>query len=131
MKYHLMCKVYTDVGGIKLVDYLHVQADNSWYNYYLITSCSSCYGLNLVLKCLLLWVNNVTSFSIKVLGCSSVNNRYHFITKLTLYKWHTSWETLILSYANIKSAYQSAHHMQSDQCLYYSFSDKYELDSFS
>ena len=53
MKYHLMCKVYTDVGGIKylyhvcppvrkiinslkLVDYLHVQADNPWYNYYLI-----------------------------------------------------------------------------------------------
>ena len=47
-----MCKVYTDVGGInsytmfvhlyveiihslKLVDYLHVQADNQWYNYYL------------------------------------------------------------------------------------------------
>ena len=52
-----MCKVYTDVGGIKvggikelyhvcppvrkithslkLVDYLHVQADNPWYNYYL------------------------------------------------------------------------------------------------
>ena len=43
-----MCKVYTDVGGInhvcppvrkiihslKLVDYLHVQADNPWYNYY-------------------------------------------------------------------------------------------------
>ena len=52
MKYHLMCKVYTDVGGIKqlyhvcppvrkiihslkLVDYFHVQADNPWYNYYL------------------------------------------------------------------------------------------------
>ena len=52
VKYHLMCKVYTDVGGIKklchvcppvrkiihslkLVDYLHVQADNPWYNYYL------------------------------------------------------------------------------------------------
>ena len=48
-KYHLMCKVYTDVGGIKwlyyvcppvrkiihslkLVDYLHIQADNPWYN---------------------------------------------------------------------------------------------------
>ena len=47
-----MCKVYTDVGGIKylyhvcppvrkiihslkLVDYLHVQADNPWYNYYI------------------------------------------------------------------------------------------------
>ena len=47
-----MCKIYTDVGGInklyhvcppvrkiihslKLVDYLHVQADNPWYNYYL------------------------------------------------------------------------------------------------
>ena len=52
MEYHLMCKVYTDVGGIKylyhvcppvrkimhslkLVDYLNVQADNPWYNYYL------------------------------------------------------------------------------------------------
>ena len=52
MKYYLMCKVYTDVGGIKylyhvcppvrkiihsltLVDYLHVQADNPWYNYYI------------------------------------------------------------------------------------------------
>ena len=52
-KYLVMCKVYTDVGGInsytmfcppvrkiihslKLVDYLHVQADNPWYNYYLI-----------------------------------------------------------------------------------------------
>ena len=50
MKYLVMCKVYTDVGGIKylyhvcppvrkiihslkLVDYLHVQADNPWYNY--------------------------------------------------------------------------------------------------
>ena len=49
----VLCKVYTDVGGIKklyhvcppvrkiihslkLVDYLHVQADNPWYNYYLI-----------------------------------------------------------------------------------------------
>ena len=63
-KYLVMCKVYTDVGGInylyyvcpplrqivhlKLVDYLHVQADNPWYNYYLahevvviITSASS------------------------------------------------------------------------------------------
>ena len=47
----MMCKVYTNVGGIKylyhvcppvrkiihslkLVDYLHVQADNPWYNYY-------------------------------------------------------------------------------------------------
>ena len=52
MKYLVMCKVYTDVCGIKqlyhvcppvrkiihslkLVDYLHVQADNPWYNYYL------------------------------------------------------------------------------------------------
>ena len=53
MKYLVMCKVYTDVGGIKwlyhvcppvrkiihllhlLVDYLHLQADNPWYNYYL------------------------------------------------------------------------------------------------
>ena len=52
MKYLVMCKVYTDVGGIKelyhvcppvrkiihslkLVDYLHVQADNPWYNYYI------------------------------------------------------------------------------------------------
>ena len=49
-----MCKVYTDVCGIKklyhvcppvrkiihslkLVDYLHVQGDNPWYNYYLTT----------------------------------------------------------------------------------------------
>ena len=52
MKYLVMCKVYTDVGDIKklyhvcppvrkiihslkLVDYLHVQADNPWYNYIL------------------------------------------------------------------------------------------------
>ena len=52
MKYLVMCMIYTDVGGIKglyhvcppvrkiihslkLVDYLHVQADNPWYNYYL------------------------------------------------------------------------------------------------
>ena len=52
-KYLVMCKVFTDVGGIKyiyhvcppvrkiihslkLVDYLHVQADNPWYN----PSCS-------------------------------------------------------------------------------------------
>ena len=51
-KYLMMCKVYTDVGGIKLlnhvcppvrkiihslklVDYLHVHAENPWYNYYL------------------------------------------------------------------------------------------------
>ena len=50
-KYLMMCKVYTDEGGIKqfyhvcpperkiihslkLVDYLHVQADTPWYNYY-------------------------------------------------------------------------------------------------
>ena len=48
-----MCKVYTDVGGIKwlyhvcppvskiflslkVVDYLHVQADDPWYNYYVL-----------------------------------------------------------------------------------------------
>ena len=47
-----MCNFYTDVGGIKqlyhvcppvrkiihslkLVDYLHVQVDNPWYNYYI------------------------------------------------------------------------------------------------
>ena len=52
-KYLMMCKVFTDVGGknsytmgcppgrkiihsLKLVDYLHVQADNPWYKYYLI-----------------------------------------------------------------------------------------------
>ena len=50
--YFVMCKFYTDVGGIKqlyhvclpvrkiihslkLMDYLHVQADNPWYNYYI------------------------------------------------------------------------------------------------
>ena len=50
VKYLVMCKVNTDIGGIKqlyhvcppvrkiihslkLVDYLHVQADNPWYNY--------------------------------------------------------------------------------------------------
>ena len=49
-KYLVMCKVYTDVGGIKylyhvcvpvrkiihslkIVYYPHVQADNQWYNY--------------------------------------------------------------------------------------------------
>ena len=48
-----MCKVYTDLGGIKelyhvcppvrkiihslkLVDYLQVQADSTWYNYYIM-----------------------------------------------------------------------------------------------
>ena len=53
-KYLMMCKVYTDAGGIKqlyhvcpperkiihslkLMDYLHVQADNPWYNYYMST----------------------------------------------------------------------------------------------
>ena len=57
MKYLVMCKVYTDVCGIKqlyhvcppvrkiihslkLVGYLHVQADNPWHNYYLTTSGS-------------------------------------------------------------------------------------------
>ena len=52
MKYLVMCSVYTGVSGIKklyhvcppvrkiihslkLVDYLDVQADNSWYNYYI------------------------------------------------------------------------------------------------
>ena len=55
MKYLMMCKVYTDVGdmkqlyhvcppvrkiihSLKLVDYLHVQADNSWYTYFLINT---------------------------------------------------------------------------------------------
>ena len=55
MKYLVMCNVYTDVGGmkwlyhvcppvrkiihsLKLADYLHVQADNPWYNYYLAGS---------------------------------------------------------------------------------------------
>ena len=48
-----MCKVYTDVGGsytidcppepkiihsLKLVEYLHVQADNPWNNYNLYPS---------------------------------------------------------------------------------------------
>ena len=54
MKHLVMSKVYIDVGGIKylchvcphvrkiinslkLVDYLHVKADNPWYNYYLIS----------------------------------------------------------------------------------------------
>ena len=58
MKYLVMSKVYTDVGGIKylnhvcppvrkiihslkLVDYLHVQADNPWYNYYLTSKSIS------------------------------------------------------------------------------------------
>ena len=53
-KYHVMFKVYTDIGDVKelfhvfspvhmivhslrLVDYLHAQADNPCYNYYLIT----------------------------------------------------------------------------------------------
>ena len=59
-----MCKVYTNVGGIKelyhvcppvrkiihslkLVDYLHVQADNPWYNYYIIRPLSQllCNGM--------------------------------------------------------------------------------------
>ena len=56
-KYLVMCKVYTDVGGIKklyhvcppvrkiihslkLVDYLHVHADNPWYNYY-VFACNA------------------------------------------------------------------------------------------
>ena len=47
--YLVMCKAYTDVGGtmvcppvrkiihsLKLVDYLHVQADNPWYNFYVL-----------------------------------------------------------------------------------------------
>ena len=55
----MMCKVYTDVGGIKqlyhvcppvrkiihslkLVNYLHAQADNPWYNYYFIYSAACC-----------------------------------------------------------------------------------------
>ena len=54
-----MYKVYTDVGGmkqlyhvcpsvrkiihsLKLVDYLHVQADNPWYNYYITTFSAVC-----------------------------------------------------------------------------------------
>ena len=53
--YLVMCNVYTDVGGIKylyhvcppvrkiilslkLVNYLHVLADNPWYNYYMFGS---------------------------------------------------------------------------------------------
>ena len=57
-KYSVMCKGYTGVGGIKklynvcppvrkiilslkLVYYLHVQADNPWYNYYLFKFCTS------------------------------------------------------------------------------------------
>ena len=55
MKYLVMGKVYIDVGGIKilyhdcqhvrkiihslkLVDYLYVQADNPWYNNYIINA---------------------------------------------------------------------------------------------
>ena len=57
-KYLVMCKVYTCVGGIKsyhvcphvrkiihslkLVDYLDIQADNPWYNYYLIVVSCEC-----------------------------------------------------------------------------------------
>ena len=61
-KYLVMCNVYTNVGGIKelynvcppvrkiihslkLVDYLHVQADNPWYNYYLFISIVYSTGL--------------------------------------------------------------------------------------
>ena len=58
-KYPVICKVYTDVGGkklfyhgcppvrkiihsLKLVDYLHIQVDKPWYNYYLLLlACSS------------------------------------------------------------------------------------------
>ena len=58
LNYFVMWKVYTNVGGIKqlnhvsppvrkiihslkLVDYLHVHADNSWYNYYLASLLNS------------------------------------------------------------------------------------------
>ena len=30
--------VYKIIHSLKLVDYLHVQADNPWYNYYISTS---------------------------------------------------------------------------------------------
>ena len=60
-KHLVMCEVYTDVGGIlqlyhvcppvrkiihslKLVVYLHVQADNPWYSYNLV-------HLSLILQC--------------------------------------------------------------------------------
>ena len=56
MNYLMMCKVYTDVGGIKylyhvcppvrkiihslkLMDYLNVQADNPWYNIHMYCCC--------------------------------------------------------------------------------------------
>ena len=60
LEYHMMCKVYTDVGGIKkklchvcphvlkkihslkLVDYLNVQANNPWYNYYYLGRKNTC-----------------------------------------------------------------------------------------
>ena len=65
----MMCKVYTDVGGIKylnnaypfirvrkiinslkLVDYLHVQADNPWDNYYIEQLIGKIFILSLI-KC--------------------------------------------------------------------------------
>ena len=70
-KYLVMCKVNTDVGGInsyvclpvrkiihslKPVDYLHIQANNPWYNYYLfkgpITAITIMHGkkTHLILK---------------------------------------------------------------------------------
>ena len=31
-----MGKVYTDKGGIKLMDYLLLKTDKPWFNYYMI-----------------------------------------------------------------------------------------------
>ena len=62
-KYLVMCKVYIDVGGInwlnhvcppvhkiihslELVNYLHIQTDNPWHNYY-ITSFNKISPANL------------------------------------------------------------------------------------
>ena len=77
MKYLMMCKVYTDVGGIKqlyhvcppvrkiihslkLVDYLHVQADSPWYNYYITLYGDM--GSSAVCGCGIFWSYSLTIF---------------------------------------------------------------------
>ena len=80
-----MCKVYTDVGGIKqlyhvcppvrkiihslkLVDYLHVQADNPWYNYFwavhFAAFCSNCILVSLFSNFLLATTRDFQQFDI-------------------------------------------------------------------
>ena len=62
--YHVCPPVRKIIYSLKLVDYLHVQADNPWYNYYLTVLLSKIQRQNLK-KNFFNETNNIKSLRIK------------------------------------------------------------------